>query len=99
MIINMIVYPIQNIVSLFRKGKYNFLPILTNVIGFFAALLWLFYGVLTRDTGTLLSNGLSFIVLTLQIAFWAYFFIKTIKPFLAQNKASSNENEKKILEK
>lgn len=96
MIINMIMYasPIQNIVSLFRTGKYEFLPILTNVIGFFATLLWLFYGVLTRDTRTLLSNGLSFIIVTLQIVFWAYFFIRAIKPFLNKNKALANEDIK-----
>ena len=91
MIINMIMYasPIQNIVSLFRTGKYEFLPILTNVIGFFATLFWLFYGVLTRDGRTLASNGLSFFIVTLQIAFWAYFFIKAIKHALNDSKKRS----------
>lgn len=79
-IIGVIMYasPATNIYKLFKTGNYQMLPIFTNVIGFFNTLIWLLYGVITRDATTIVSNSVSFLVNTIQIGFWAYFFIKKV---------------------
>lgn len=61
------------------------MPILTNIIGFFTALTWLFYGVIKHDgtnnneLRTIISNGISLFVLLIQIGIWFYFFYTTSK--------------------
>ena len=80
-IVNMCMYasPIQNIVLLFKTRKHQFLPILTNCIGFISCVSWLVYGALCkkeRETKikTMVSNGVSLFVIVIQMGFWIYFY-------------------------
>lgn len=66
--------PAQNIFKVIKTGKYEMLPILTNVLGFVSTLIWLFYGATTEKPQTLASNGISFLIICAQIVFWGYYF-------------------------
>ena len=80
MLVNVFMYgsPILNIYKLYKTGEYGFLPILTNLIGFMTCIVWIFYGVMTENTNTIVSNGVSLLLLIIQIGFWFYFFFKKI---------------------
>ena len=84
-VINILMYlsPATNIFKLWTTGEYEFLPIITNMVGFFTILLWLIYGILTYDSYnesaklTLYSNCFSILIVSIQIAFWIYYFLKS----------------------
>ncbi len=84
-VINILMYlsPATNIVKLCTTGEYEFLPILTNIVGFLTTLLWLIYGILTYEDYnesaklTLYSNCFSILIVAVQIAFWMYYFTKS----------------------
>ena len=84
-LINILMYlsPATNIFKLCTTGEYEFLPIFTNIVGFFTILLWLIYGILTYDNYnesakyTLYSNCFSIFVVSIQIVFWIYYFAKS----------------------
>ena len=78
MIFNVIMYasPITNIVQLFRTKSKDFLPIYTNSIGFFSCTVFIIYGIITKSKETWISNTASLVVIVIQIAFWAYFYLK-----------------------
>ena len=83
MIVNILMYasPSLNIVKLIKTGEYDFLPIVTNSIGFVCCLLWIIYGVIVTE-GTsqqfriIGSNSISLIVVLIQIGYWSYYFYK-----------------------
>ena len=81
MLVNVFMYgsPILNIYKLYSTGEYGFLPILTNLIGFMTCIVWMFYGVMTENDNTIISNGVSLLLLVIQIGFWFYFFFRKIK--------------------
>ena len=88
MIVNILMYasPSLNIVKLIKTGEYDFLPILTNAIGFVCCLLWIIYGVITKREFQQLriigSNSISLIVVLIQIGYWSYYFYKKqVQPF------------------
>lgn len=89
MIINMLMYasPMTNIYSLFTTKEYQFLPILTNVIGLFTTMIWIIYGILEGEDRPVYSNGISLIINAAQIAFWAYFFVRAVKKRMNEEKA------------
>ena len=84
-IVNVCMYlsPASNIIQLFQTGKYEFLPIVTNIVGFITTLVWFIYGILTYDDKnksaryTLYSNGVSVIIVLIQIIFWIYYFLNS----------------------
>ena len=75
--------PAVNIIKLFQTGKYEFLPIVTNIVGFITTVVWLIYGILNYDDNnkssryTLYSNGVSSIIVLIQIIFWIYYFLNS----------------------
>ena len=81
MLLNVAMYacPFQNIIILFKQGKYNKALIIANVIGFFATMFWFIYGILTQDKITMISNGVSMFVVFMQLLFWFFFYYKVIK--------------------
>ena len=89
MIVNILMYasPSLNIVKLIKTGEYDFLPIVTNSIGFVCCLLWIIYGIIVTE-GTsqqfriIGSNSISLIVVLIQIGYWSYYFYKKqVQPF------------------
>lgn len=83
MIINVFMYtsPASNLIKLFKTSEYDFLPILTNIIGFFACTIWIIYGIILSDsnnskTKIIISNGISLFMVSCQICIWIYFFYK-----------------------
>ena len=84
-IVNVCMYlsPAVNIIKLFQTGKYEFLPIVTNIVGFITTVVWLIYGILNYDDNnkssryTLYSNGVSSIIVLIQIIFWIYYFLNS----------------------
>lgn len=80
MCVNVLMYgsPITNIYKLFKSGIYGFLPILTNFIGFLTCIVWIFYGVIQGDYRVIVSNGISCLLVLIQIIFWVYFFYKKL---------------------
>ena len=84
-VINILMYlsPTTNIFKLCTTGEYEFLPIFTNIFGFFTIHLWLIYGILTYDNYNesakyiLYSNCFSIFVDSIQIVFWIYYFAKS----------------------
>lgn len=83
MIINVFMYtsPASNLIKLFRTSEYDFLPILTNVIGFFTCTIWIIYGIILNESNDaknniIISNGISLFMVSCQIFIWAYFFYK-----------------------
>ena len=99
-IVNICMYlsPITNIIKVCKTGKYEFIPILTNIVGFFTTLIWLIYGTLTQDDSnpsakyTLYSNGFSVLVVAIQISFWLYYFAKSNQNVIKNENDDSLEN-------
>ena len=78
MCFNILMYasPITNIYKMYRASSYDYLPIYTNLIGFVTCALWIWYGILTKNSATWISNTGSIAVVTLQILFWGYYYWK-----------------------
>ncbi len=78
MILNILMYssPFVNIIKLIRKGEYNFLSILANIIGFFTCCIWLIYGITKSDASTIISNLISIGLVLIQIITWLVFFYR-----------------------
>ena len=96
MCVNVLMYgsPITNIYQLFKTGQYGFLPILTNFIGFLTCIVWIFYGVLQKDYRVIVSNGISCLLVLIQIIFWFYFFYKKLK--LKESQVQTDKLESSI---
>ena len=88
-IINVIMYssPIQNIKIIIKEGKYDALPIYTLITGFFVTLSFFIQGIIsycyaeTKDDRrnsieTMISNGISFFLLSCLAGVYAYFYFK-----------------------
>jgi hypothetical protein len=100
MILNVVMYaaPFQNILTLFKKGKYDKIPIIANIIGFFATMFWFIYGILTQDKITMISNGVSMFVVFMQLLFWFFFYYKAIKRLFVKPKHHLHVNEQPIIQ-
>lgn len=96
-LVNVFMYgsPITNIYQLYKTGEYGFLPILTNLIGFMTCIVWIFYGVLTENKNTIISNGVSLLLLMIQIGFWFYFFFKKITK-LTESETQTSQFQSRI---
>ena len=99
MVTNVLMYssPFTNIIKLIRTGEYDFLPILTNIIGFFTCTMWIIYGIVytgNKDSQlkTVISNLISLVMVLIQIIIWLVFFYKkNIKKIIeAENKLKEN---------
>ena len=99
MVANVLMYssPFTNIIKLIRTGEYDFLPILTNIIGFFTCTMWIIYGIVytgNKDSQlkTIISNLISLVMVLIQIIIWLVFFYKkNIKKIIeAENKLKEN---------
>lgn len=93
---NVLMYssPFTNIIKLIRTGEYDFLPILTNIIGFFACTMWIIYGIIFTGNDdskikTIISNAISLVMVLIQIIIWLFFYMKKL------NKIIEKENKKK----
>lgn len=92
-IVNVLMYssPLQNIKLIIKEGKYQALPIYTLISGFFVTLSFFIQGILSycsaddsddkRDaTETMVSNGISFFLLSCLAGIYAYFYFKPPAP-------------------
>ena len=92
-IINVIMYssPIQNIKIIIKEGKYDALPIYTLITGFFVTLTFFIQGIIsycmTDDQNerrnaleTMISNGISFFLLSCLSGVYVYFYFKPAVP-------------------
>ena len=102
-IINVIMYssPIQNIKIIIKEGKYDALPIYTLITGFFVTLSFFIQGIIsycyaeTKDDRrnsieTMISNGISFFLLSCLAGVYAYFYFK---PPIPQNVSEVDINK------
>lgn len=93
-IINILMYssPAQNIKKIVKEGKYEALPIYTLVIGFFVTLSFFIQGIISycssgndddirrNSIETMVSNGISFFLLSCLVAVYAYFYFRPTTP-------------------
>lgn len=109
-IINILMYssPIINIFKLFKTKSSDLLPIFTLCVGFLCTMIFLIQGVVSYNfynyedeedqriyaRETIISNGISFFIITCQIGFWAYFHLiknKSIKMNNMNERLSENK--------
>ena len=94
-IINVLMYssPLQNIKLIIKEGKYEALPIYTLSVGFFVTLSFFIQGIISfcsvdddnKDDRrsaieTMVSNGVSFFLLSCLSGVYAYFYCKPSTP-------------------
>lgn len=107
--INVLMYgsPIQNLIRLFKTGKSSVLPIFTLVVGFFTTMTFLLKGVISYNYfnlendaderrnafETIISNGLSFFLISCQIGFWVYFYFTKSPNQKMEDKTKNIEND------
>ena len=99
-VVNVCMYlsPATNIIKVCQTGNYEFLPIITNIVGFFTTLIWLIYGALTQNDKdpsakfTLYSNGFSVLIVAFQISFWLFYFAKYSNNVIQAHEDTSNDN-------
>lgn len=116
-IINVLMYssPLQNIKKLIKTGKYEMLPIVTIVSGFFATLTFLAQGIINyvsaedikgdeqifqkrNATETIVSNGVSFVLLTIQAIIYIYYFLRPPKTEFTSNDIKIGENNQGLIQ-
>ena len=96
-VINILMYssPLQNLKKIIKERKYEALPIITLIVGLVTTLTFLLRGILmylTAETDdeersaieSMVSNGISFVLLTILASIYTYFFF---------NKASEIKKE------
>ena len=111
-IINVLMYssPILNIIKLIKTRSSDLLPIFSLGIGFFCTMIFLIQGVVnynfydyedekddrTYAKETIISNGISFFVISCQVGFWAYFRLtkKRKQIILSENLYESSSQNK-----
>lgn len=92
-IINVLMYssPAQNIKKIIKEGKYEALPIYTLVIGFFCTLSFFIQGIISYCSNdeedsrrnaieTMVSNGISFFLLSCLAGVYTYFYFNSPTP-------------------
>jgi len=93
-VINVLMYssPIQNIKLIMKEGKYEALPIYTLSVGFFVTLSFFIQGIISFCSAdddkderrnaieTMISNGVSFFLLSCYSGVYAYFYFKPHTP-------------------
>ena len=96
-IVNVLMYssPIQNIKLIIKMGIYEALPIYTLITGFFVTLLFFIQGIISYCTSnlknerrnaieTMISNGISFFLLSCLSGVYAYFYFKPVQKITAE---------------
>ena len=102
-IINVLMYssPIQNIKLIIKQGKYEALPIYTLITGFLVTLSFFIQGIISYYSSntkndqrnaieTMVSNGISFFLLSCLSGVYAYFYVNPVVP---KKTAESDINE------
>ena len=92
-IINVLMYssPLQNIKKIVKEGKYEALPIYTLSVGFFVTLSFFIQGIISYCSAdnkddrrnaieTMVSNGVSFFLLSCLSGVYAYFYFNPPTP-------------------
>ena len=92
-IINVLMYssPLQNIKLIIKQGRYEALPIYTLITGFFVTLTFFIQGIISycmtdkknerrNAIETMISNGISFFLLSCLSGVYVYFYFKPAVP-------------------
>ena len=92
-IVNVLMYssPIQNIKMIIKESKYEALPIYTLLVGFLVTLTFLIEGIIAYCSAenndekrsaveTMISNGVSFFLLSCLVGVYAYFYFRPATP-------------------
>lgn len=111
-IINVIMYssPVFNIMKLFKTRSSELLPIFTLGVGFLCTITFLIQGVVlynfydneseqeerTYAKETIISNGISFFVISCQIGFWVYYRLTQKKKEIKIDNLNEKISENKL---
>ena len=106
-IINVFMYssPLQNIKLVIKEGKYEAIPIYTILSGFLATITFFIYGILSycnvkedeinerrNAIETMISNGVSILVLGCLSGVYAYFYFKPQNPEITPKDIDTIDN-------
>ena len=105
-VINVLMYssPASNLSKLFKTGEYSALPIFTLLAGFFTTLIFIINGLVSYNyyigevnannknnaLETIVSNVISFLIVSVQIGIWVYFYLQKLK------NQGNNETKRKV---
>ena len=75
MIFNIILYgsPGQNLITVFKTGNHNLIPIVSSVVGFLCSSTWTVWGFLNTNKNVIIPNILGVLLSIIQILVWLYF--------------------------
>ncbi len=71
--------PAQNVVTVFKKGQYQLIPIWTCIFGGLCAFAWLIFGICLKDIYNIIPNGLSLAIQIANISIYTYFYLNRNK--------------------
>ncbi|MCQ2820118.1 MAG: SWEET family sugar transporter [archaeon] len=76
--INILTYaaPAQNLLTVFKSGNCDLIPIPSVASGLACAFCWLIFGLLQHDWNCIIPNSLGCTFSTINLILWLFFFIK-----------------------
>lgn len=97
-VVNTLMYtsPSVALCKAWKNKEKNIMPLVTNIIGAIACVIWFIYGIISKHIQTYVSNGISIISLSIQIYLWIKHFKKINKEKKEKeyNEYLNNSNDK-----
>ena len=79
LVLNSAVYisPSQNILKVIKEKNYKLIPIWTTLVGILCSICWFTYGMIIKNSNTIISNIVGIIASLVATYTWVYYYCKS----------------------